>query len=532
MRILDVVGAQVQAEVRTRLRSPGTLVAILAAFAGSLLWIPDPRGRVASLSWRMPGGTDLAPVYTSSYVGFAASLVVASLVAWFGFYLVVGAVRRDRDCGVGAILAATPLSRGQYILGKFAAHALYLALVAAMTLSAGLVAFWRFGAGPFAPLDFFALPILISIPAVAVTASLALLFDVTPGLRGRAGLVIWFFTFLLLLVALPHSLAGVSRAGPGRLPIFDPAGFATQDWLVRQTVPSGVSISTGLIIHDRPVSRVPWPGVQVTARLCAVRALNGIFALAPLALAALLFDRFDPARSGRGRRRRAREGQRPEGTAVAAASPPAIHVGPMALAGNPARPSAAAALLAEARLIWSGANWIKWPLAASALAAAVLPAPAVAPSLAAFFLLLIPVVSESAAREELAGTRGLVFSQPGVPASPLLWKAGSLVLFLLALGSPAIVRAFAAAPIKGIELVFGLFFFAFVATACGWLTGGGKLFSALFLILWYAAINRLPAADFAGALSRSPSAATSAAYVLVGLAALAAAWLGDRTRER
>ena len=86
-------------------------------------------------------------------------------------------------------------------------------------------------------------------------------------------------------------------------------------------------------------------------------------------------------------------------------------------------PTATRAMLAEARLIWESASWIKWPLALAAILAGLLPG-----NLAQgiFLVLLVPVISEAAAREDLAGTRSLVFSQPGVPASPVLWKAAAL----------------------------------------------------------------------------------------------------------
>ena len=40
---------------------------------------------------------------------------------------------------------------------------------------------------------------------------------------------------------------------------------------------------------------------------------------------------------------------------------------------------------------------------------------------AVLLVLLIPVVAEVAAREQLSGTRSLVFSQPAIPSSAVLW---------------------------------------------------------------------------------------------------------------
>jgi hypothetical protein len=529
------IAAQVAAEVKTRLRSPATLVALLLVFAGSVLWIPDPRGNASSLSWRLADGREQAPVYNSAYIGFAASALACIAVTLVGFYLVAGSVRRDRESGVGAILAATPLSRAAYLAGKFAAHCAYLSVVLGLALLAALTAWFRFGVGPFSPSDFFLPFLLLSMPAVAVTASFAVLFDVAPGLSGRGGYVVWFFVFSLVLVALPMLMAGADEKGVlRRWPVLDPAGLATQAALARQSVPGAVGFSTGLEIRDTPFTRVPWNGIAISPRVVAVRALNLLLAVTPLGLAVVLFDRFDPAR----RRRRARKPglasrladrfrRRPpvatsEATAVAMSS--AVALSPVA-----ARPSAGRATLAEARLIWDAASFLKWPLLGSAILAGFLPGNGAA---AVFFLLLVPIVSEVAAREVLAGTSALVFSQPGVPASAVLWKFAAVAVFLSALGAPLVIRVFIASPVRGLAAAAGILFVAGAAVGLGSLTAGGKLFSGVYLALWYFALNNLPQADFAGVLGKAPVPLYSVVYLSIALALVSAAAVRARWRER
>ena len=105
--------------------------------------------------------------------------------------------------------------------------------------------------------------LLLSLPAIAITAALALLFDVTPGLSGRWGYVAWFFVFSLLLVGAPMALAGAGdpQGKLRRAPAIDPVGAATQAYLARQTVPGATGFSTGLEIRDEPFERVPWAGI-------------------------------------------------------------------------------------------------------------------------------------------------------------------------------------------------------------------------------------------------------------------------------
>ena len=300
------IAAQIGAEVKMRLRSPATLAAVLIVFVGSVLWIPDPNGRASSLSWRMPDGRVEAPLYSTAYVGFAASALVCITVALVGFYLVAGSVRRDRESGVGAILAATPLSSADYLIGKFVAHCAYLFVVVGLALLAALTAWLRFGVGSFSPSDLLGVFVLLAIPAVAVTASLTVLFDVTPGLSGRGGYVAWFFAFSFVLIGLPMALAGTDAKGVMRRePLIDPVGAATQAALARQTVPGAVGFSTGLEIRDEPFPRVPWPGIAVTPKLRGRprgEPSAGPAAARPRSLA------LRPLRSGAGRSERAEAG--------------------------------------------------------------------------------------------------------------------------------------------------------------------------------------------------------------------------------
>ena len=223
--------AQVRAELTMRLRSFATPIAIAAYLAGAFFWIPDPNGNSASLTWDLPDGRVQAPLYSAGYVGFALAILSCIFLALAGFYLVAGSVRRDRRSGVGAILAATPLSKSAYLGGKLAANFAYLLALDVVGLLAGLLALARWGSGPFS-LPAFAGPyFLMTVPAIAAVASLAVFFDVTPVLRSRGGLVLWFFVFLFGLVKLPMDLAGMEEES-GRFrssatrPVFDPAGLA------------------------------------------------------------------------------------------------------------------------------------------------------------------------------------------------------------------------------------------------------------------------------------------------------------------
>jgi hypothetical protein len=524
------IAAQTQTEVRMRLRAPATLAAVLGFFAAAILWVPDPSGRATSLSWTLPDGRVQSPEYTVEAIGVSISILGCAFGGLVGFYFVAGSVRRDRERGVGAILAATPLSKTAYMAGKLASHFAYLLVVVLLAEAAGIVAFIRYGVGRFSLSGYFGPTLLLVVPGVAFVAASALFFDAAPGLAGRGGLVIWFFAFLFGLVALPMHLSGGDKEGkPEGLPVVDPAGLATHQYLVRASVPDAKGMASGYVVRDQPAERVAWKPAPFGASVVFMRLANVLWTLLPFAAAVLLFDRFDPARR---RPARARPGLAARVAARLRSSEPPVAAGeaaPRALVLTPVhtRPSALAAIAAEARLLWDSSSFLKWPLLLSSIAAAAVPAEAFRGAAAVFFALIVPVVSEAGAREMLSGTQGLVFSQPGVPRSPALWKAASVAVFLLAVAAPAVLRAFAGGPARGAAFVAGLLFVAGASSGLSYLTKGGKLFSGAFLALWYVAVNGASFADFAGAFAPTGPTLASLVYLGVGAACVA----GARARE-
>jgi hypothetical protein len=516
---LRAAAAQVSVEVKIRLRSTGTLVALVSLLVLGFLWMPDPNSRMTSISWPGPSGHPQSSLFTTAYVGTAAALLAGIFLSLGGFYFVAGSIRRDRERGIGAIVAATPVSSAAYLGGHWAAHAAYLSLLSVMMLAVGLVRFVQFGQGPF-DAGALVLPlVLVAAPAACVLAALTVLFDVTPGLRGRGGLVLFFFV-AIFLVSLPAAWSHGGR--DSRLPLVDPMGMAALNHLIQSSLPAEVrgSISSGLIIHDAPVLRVPWPGLTFTGAFLASRFSTLFWVLPPLGLALLFFDRFDPARLRSTRTaRKDRAGTAED--AVAGTEPQPTRSLSSLTAVHP-RPGLGRAMAAEVRLIWHGAKLLRWLLVPTALVAAVLPAEPGHLMAWIYLLLVVPAISELGAREDLAGTAALIASQPGVPASRVLWKAGAVALFVGGLALPLVVRTTLASPVRGLALLAGLLFVAAFATAAGSLTGGGRLFSGAYLVVWYAAFNRAPGFDFCGfSTSRgtAPFAWLSAGLVLLALAA-------------
>jgi len=65
----------------------------------------------------------------SAWMGAVMTLIVTTLLGMSGFYLVNNCVSRDEQTGVGQILAATPVSKLQYVCGKALSNFAVLSLI-------------------------------------------------------------------------------------------------------------------------------------------------------------------------------------------------------------------------------------------------------------------------------------------------------------------------------------------------------------------------------------------------------------------
>lgn len=513
--------AQVVAEARMRLRSTSTIFAVLGVFALSFLYLPDPSANRVSISWRDGGGALISGVYSSSYVGAVIGMLSALFLTLIGFYLVAGSIRRDRERHVLEIIAATPVSRLEFILGKWMAHSAYLLIVASTSLVAGVILFLRYGEGSLHPLQFL-YPWLLMVPgAMTFTAALAVLFDVTPVLRSRFGWVAWFFAWIFLFMALPTQMAGRLESDQAPHPtIYDPAGLMAFHEMIEEAVPVGgvEELSMGIMVISEPVTRVPIRRMSSKALFRPRRAWTLVWITTVLLLSAALF-RF---KTSPGREPRTRRIERDE---------PSFADGGGTIGWIPTgerRRSTLGAVLAESRLIWNAAGWIRWPFVITSALTLFLPL-ASAQGVAAIAILLVgPIISEVAAREAIHGTATLVLPSPSVPGSHVLWKLGAIGLFVVVGLSPLLTRAILHGPRYGVVFLTGMAGTVLLSTGLGRLTRGGKFFTGLYVVSWYIATQGVPSLDFTGWFAAEPSIEPAAIWLAAGLATVAPAALLEK----
>lgn len=484
-------------------------------------------------------------VYTSGWIGLMVSLVTTTFVSLVGFYIVKNAVERDRSTGVGQILAATPLSKTSYMLGKLASNfAVLSAIVLVLTL--GAIAMFFF-AGEDPRFDLWAILspfLLLALPAMALTAALALLFETIPLLRGGFGNVVWFFGWTMML-GFPE-ISGRRWLDPiGMISVMDQVLPAARAAIpnFKTSVSLSISDQTVLVAHNLRWEGIPWDAHSILLRL-----LWAGVAIFLALISTLVFDRFDASRSVRpcfGR------SKRPPDTALhevssAVTIPPmrqgaAVHLTPLGRAsawrgaGRVAYlPDVGRIFVAELRLALQGYRWW-WYAVAAGLLVAQFAAPLDAsrgPLLAVAWLWPVLLWSAMGARESRFAMRQLLFSCAGIlPRQlPACWLAGIGVALITGAGAAARL-VLAGQPRGFVGILAAAIFIPSLALALGIWTGSGKVFEGCYTVLWYIGpMNHTPGLDFTGAASGPLTMRYAMIYFLLSVVCLLAALLG-RARQ-
>ncbi len=367
--------------------------------------------------------------------------------------------------------------------------------------------------------------LLLALPTMLLTASVAVLFETLPVLRGGVGNVIYFFAW-----------TGVLSLGATGFD--DPTGLQLLYRSSRQTLQS-IDPSNPQNFHfsltiggQRAVRTFLWNGFDWTAHALLMR-FAWIAAAASIALlASVFFHRFDPARA----RIRLRKAAPASDLTVsveqyhpAAVTVTAAHLSP-ATRTSPASTFLRTAI-SELRLMLKGQRWW-WYAGAAGILIGELVSPD--PQVRSGFLLaawIWPILlwSQMGCREARSNTEALLFSSERSLSRqfPALWTAG--VILALSTGAGVGIRSFLSADWRSLAAYLAASaFIPSLALALGVWSGGSRAFEALYTAWWYMGpAHQMPGLDFMGT---TPASSSPGAYAIAALVLLAAAYLGRLRR--
>ncbi|HET6179435.1 MAG TPA: hypothetical protein VFE61_21085 [Candidatus Sulfotelmatobacter sp.] len=257
--------------------------------------------------------------------------------------------------------------------------------------------------------------IFLALPTMLLTASLAVLFETLPVLRGGVGNVVYFFLWTAFLglgatgLDDPSGLQLLYRSSRSALQAIDPSS------------PENFHFSL-TIGGEHAVRTFPWNGLDWTVNVLLMRLLWIGIAAALALLASLFFHRFDPARSWRKHRVQPAASTLDYSTSdERSTSTPttiqitAAHLTPLVRASQgraTGKPPFPQLVISELRLMLKGQRWWRYAAAVGILVGEVVsPEPSVRGGfLLAAWIWPILLWSQMGCREARNGTGPILFS--------------------------------------------------------------------------------------------------------------------------
>ena len=435
--------------------------------------------------------------FNSAWVGSMMAIVASFMLGWFGFYLAKGSVARDRETGVGQIMATTPLTRPLYTFGKWLSNfAVLIAMVIVLAIVGIAIQFFAGESDQFDFVTLLAPFVFIALPMLALTAALAVLFESIGFLQGGFGNILYW---VLLTLALSLAISfGKSN------PALDPMGFNLLHQSMGAAAKAAFPNYDGSFVlgsSDTPITGVfPWSGVEWTPAIVLIRFMFFGMAFLLTLLSALFFDRFDSSRNKPGQTKDSISLPATEAVPVTR-SLSAVHLTPLN-----AQPNGFAfprVLLLELKLLLKGQRWWWFAVAGSLIIAALLMSPENVRAYILPITWLWPILIWSGLgnRESRHNTHQIVFSAaaPLTRQVPASWLAGFIVTVLT--GSGVAVKLLSAGDGAGLLAWFsGALFIPSLALAFGIWSNSQKLFEVLYVSLWYLGpLNKVYAVDYLGA---------------------------------
>jgi len=462
--------------------------------------------------------------FNSAWVGSMMALMATFFLGWFGFYVINSSIARDRETGVGQIMATTPMTRPLYAIGKWISNFVVLTTMVVILMVAGIIIQFLQGESLQLNLIAFVNPfVVIVLPALALVAAVAVLFETIPFLSGGFGNIVYFFLFVMVIALAQEASLN---------PVLEPTGTViTHNYMTAELIQKHPDYDGDFTLGSGSEQIVTdtflWNGIPWTGEMLLLRSSLLGAALLITMVAALFFDRFDTSR--RKPRRMKESAASLEPVAATVSEPmPTPRLTPLSAATNHFNFSHI--LIVELKLLLKGQRWW-WYLVAGGLIVAGL-----ANSAETAYTVILPIAwvwpmllwSSIGSRETRHNVQSITFASPSPVwrQLPAQWLAGFILSLVVASG--VILRLVIAGDLTGLGwLLIGAIFIPSLALAGGVWSSGSKLFEILYILLWYLGpINRLPQLDYLGVTGESQPLT----FILAAVALVVIAVFG-RTRQ-
>jgi len=410
-------------------------------------------------------------------------------------------------------------------LGKWLSNFAVLGVMVVFLMVVGIFMNLLIGTEGFTLWELVAPLLFIALPFMAIVAALAVLFETITWLRGGFGNIIYFFVFLFYLATSVEGLTA-SMVDKSKNILLDLAGWRLIGGSVSRAAKIAYPESSGMFSFSMSNLGNPkiflWNGIDWSIEEILQRFFILLIAFGIGLLAALFFDRFNPSRVLRMKRKRTKSSE------IESVTPPktipytSLHLTPLTDLHSKFRFDAL--FIAELKLFLKGQPWWWYVIGLGLIVAQLLNELEVTRILLVIsWVWPIMILGGLGCRESRYDTRQIVFSAPHPVMNqlPAAWLSAFTVIALM--GSGALVRfILAGETISILGWMTGVLFIPSLALVSGILTGSSKAFEVVYVLWMYMITQNVPVFDFIGMTPESPLYIYAPlAIILVILAAFA-----------
>lgn len=523
--LLRRIAAIAIAEVHLRFRKTTAVVTLLIIAAGVYLIVPEVETGQTLI--QIEGSRVL---YNSAAVALGTGMFCTIFISMLGFYLVSNSLRRDTLCRVGSIVAASPVTNAEYLIGKFVGTGVYLAGLTLACMMSAMVMFLLRGEGALEPMVFLSIYAWLALPTVAFAASAAVAFESLTPLSGRVGDVVYFF-FWAALLGVPASLFAQNPSS-SLITSLDIVGIIPVIAQIQEQFHT-TSFSIGSAPFDATRPAILFPGLAWSWKMIAFRSLGFALPVILLLAARLWFHRFDPQRI----RSSVRHARTSMLTRVNTLLKPLTRAFlPLMAVSEKRRGDVSFLTIVRADVATTFALYPGLIVAfiVNVVLSLALDLDAMRTGLLPVIVVLLTIaLAEISVRDHSSRMISVLFTLPGLQPNFVLWKVASGILITFCFTLVPVIRLALTMPSTAASLAIGSCFMAATAVSFGILTRSPKPYAAFTLMLLYISLNAVtePSLDFAG-FNGVATPSVQVAYALATAIFLSIAYFKFRSTTR
>ena len=278
----------IRADYLQRFRSYTFIISLLVSVMVAYSFVPAENANYTTIQFGKYVGLNNA-----AWIGHVTAIMASTFLWLIGFYIINNGIRRDKETGVGQIIATTSITNFQYLLTKSLSNFLVLLTIAAIIflMALGLI-ITRGNAYQFNTSQFLLPYLLTTLPSLFFLSALTVLFEVVFGNKTNLLNVVFFFVFA--------AIVAITNANHiTNLQWLDPLGikFLTNEilsFVKTLTAESNLNISVGFNFNStKEVKHFLYEGSNFNASYILSRILWIFMAFGVIKLSAILFNRFD-----------------------------------------------------------------------------------------------------------------------------------------------------------------------------------------------------------------------------------------------